>query len=122
MKFPLRHGMLSLPLLLGAGCTAEVAPAPPPPYYGAQPAPPPPPGAPFQNDVVYEQPPVPDVQTYPYVVYQGAPVYYVGGAWYRRDGRGWGRYRVEPPPLARERQTHAGDARWAQRPPPPGRR
>jgi hypothetical protein len=65
-----------------------------------------------------------DIEAYPSVVYGGATVYYVGGAWYRRGPNGWGRYRVEPTGLARVRVAHGGDARWVRegqpRPAPPG--
>ena len=126
MIVPLRSGLPLLALVLGVGCTAEVTPepAPPPPYVAVRPAPPPPPpAAPFQPEVVYEQPPVVDIETYPNVYYAGAPAYYVGGVWYRRDARGWARYRVEPPQLAREREIHGREARWtrAQRAPRPRR-
>jgi hypothetical protein len=53
-------------------------------------------------DVVAVPPPV-RVETYPYVVYDGAPYYYVEGRWYRHSGSGWVYYRNEPPYLARRR-------------------
>ena len=53
-----------------------------------------------ETDVAYDDaPPVDDVEDYPSVVYEGAPVYYVGGVWYRHDPRGWGVYRREPQAL-----------------------
>ena len=54
-------------------------------------------------------PPVDDIETYPVVVYEGVPVYYVGGTWYRHDSRGWGYYRREPRELAQQRETHDRD-------------
>jgi hypothetical protein len=98
---------------MGAGCTAEVAAEP---VY----APAPPPPAPVaEEDVVYDvEPPVVDIEAYPSVVYGGVTVYYVGGVWYRRGPNGWGRYRVEPPGLARVRVAHARETRWAHEGPP----
>jgi hypothetical protein len=60
------------------------------------------------------EPPVADVDTYPTAIYGGVTVYYVGGLWYRRGPRGWARYRVEPPELARERAAHERDPRWVR--------
>ncbi len=66
-------------------------------------------------DVVYEpQPPVVDIETYPYVVYGGVNVYFVGGRWYRHGGDGWGYFRNEPPELGRQREMHDHDARWTR--------
>lgn len=45
----------------------------------------------------------PRIETYPYVVYEGRPVYYVEGYWYVRRGPGWSYYRQEPPYLHRQR-------------------
>jgi hypothetical protein len=102
------------------------APAPPPPGYAEAPAPPPPaepaPPPPVQpvddtvaTDVVYEpDPPFVDIETYPSVVYLGAPVYFVGGRWYRHDARGWGYFRAEPPELAHNRALHERDPRWVR--------
>lgn len=53
-------------------------------------------------DVVTVPPPV-RVEAYPYVVYDGAPVYYVEGRWYRRHGNGWVYYRSEPGYLSSHR-------------------
>ncbi len=53
-------------------------------------------------DVVAVTPPV-QVETYPYVVYDGAPVYYVEGRWYRHYGSGWVYYRSEPTYLSTRR-------------------
>jgi len=94
---------------MGAGCTAEVtsepayAPAPPPPAPVAE------------EEIVYDvEPPVVDIEAYPSAVYGGVTVYYVGGVWYRRGPSGWGRYRVEPPGLARVRVAHAHETHWAR--------
>jgi hypothetical protein len=73
------------------GCYATVSPVPGPGYE--------------EDDVVYGEPPS-GVETYPVVVYAGAPHYYVGGRWYRRSPRGWGYYRHEPDHLAKHRPPH----------------
>jgi hypothetical protein len=75
-------------LLLGCYATAATGTA-----SGAQVAP---------DDYVYEDAP-PQIETYPVVVYEGAPHYYVNGRWYRRTPRGWAYYRSEPPHLAARR-------------------
>ena len=54
------------------------------------------------DDVVYTDPP-PQIETYPIVVYENEPHYYVDGHWYRKTPRGWGYYRNEPAPLAQRR-------------------
>ena len=54
------------------------------------------------GDYVYEDSPG-NVEGAPYVVYEGAPTYYVQGRWYRRTSRGWGYYRTEPQPLYGQR-------------------
>ena len=54
------------------------------------------------DDYVFEEPP-PQIETYPVVVYEGSPHYYVNGRWYRRTPRGWGYYRNEPAHLAGRR-------------------
>ena len=54
------------------------------------------------DDVVYTDPP-PQIETYPVVVYENEPHYYVDGRWYRRTPRGWGYYRTEPAHLATRR-------------------
>jgi hypothetical protein len=54
------------------------------------------------DDVVYGEPP-PQIETYPVVVYEGRPHYYVGGHWYMRTQRGWGYYRNEPAHLSQRR-------------------
>jgi hypothetical protein len=110
--------------LLSVGCTGTlttepvgppppppaVAYAPPPPPPEAQPAPPPP-----NEDVEYvPEAPAVDIETYPTAVYGGTTVYFVGGLWYRRGPRGWARYRVEPPDLARDRAAHDRDPRWVR--------
>jgi hypothetical protein len=67
------------------------------------------------DDVEYApDPPVVDIETYPTAVYGGTTVYFVGGVWYRRGPQGWGRYRAEPPELARERASHERDPRWVR--------
>jgi hypothetical protein len=43
------------------------------------------------------------VETYPYVYYEGRPVYWVDGHWYHRRGPQWGYYREAPPALERQR-------------------
>ncbi len=100
------------------------APPPPPPPQAQLAPPPPPPAPPAVEDVDYvPDPPAVDIDTYPTAVYGGTTVYFVGGAWYRRGPQGWGRYRVEPPELARERASHNRDPRWVrarQAPPRPG--
>ena len=63
------------------------------------------------------------IETYPYVVYEGRPVYYVEGYWYVRRGPGWAYYRKEPPYLYRQRAyvqpaPRAPERRYA---PPPER-
>jgi hypothetical protein len=65
--------------------------------------------------VAYESgPPVEDVDAYPSVFYDDAPVYYIGGTWYRHDRRGWGVYPREPQGLARMRVERERDPRWVQ--------
>lgn len=54
------------------------------------------------DEYVYEQAP-PQVETYPAVVYEGSPHYYVNGRWYRKTPRGWAYYRREPVHLAQRR-------------------
>jgi hypothetical protein len=67
------------------------------------------------GDLVYDpQPPVADIETYPSVMYGGVAVYFVGDRWYRRGPNGWGYFRSEPPELARQREMHDRDPRWAQ--------
>jgi hypothetical protein len=44
-----------------------------------------------------------DIETYPYVVYEGRPVYYYGDHWWYRDGSNWSYYRDEPAELHRQR-------------------
>ena len=104
--------LLAAPLL--GGCYARArgsayvyAPAPrvyappPQPVYVA-PAPPPQQVV-YQDDVVYVAPP-PSIESYPYVVYNGQPHYYVQGRWYRRHQSGsWVVYNSEPGYLATER-------------------
>src|ERR1019366_6736709 len=116
----------SAAMLLGLGCAAQPGPDPyarppsapayPPSAYGYGEAPVEPvaPEA-VESDVSYDAgPPVVDIETYPSVVYEGMPVYYVGGMWYRHDARGWGSYRTEPAELGRQRQQHGSDARWVR--------
>ncbi len=70
--------------------------------------------------------PPPDIESRPYVVYEGAPTYYVEGRWYRRTPRGWGYYRSEPAPLVRQRpyvqQAPPAYRRGPQQAPPAYRR
>lgn len=44
-----------------------------------------------------------DIETYPYVIYDGRPVYYVHDHWYVRRGPHWVYYRSEPRVLRRQR-------------------
>ena len=55
--------------------------------------------------------PVIDVNTYPYEVYGGRNVYYVGDRWYYRDGGRWASYRHEPRVLYGRRQGRGAPAR-----------
>ena len=94
----------------GAGCAAEASTTPPTYVEGATVA-----SGPGTADaeVVYVQdPPVVDIETYPTVVYEGAPVYFVGGEWYRRDSHGWAYFRREPAELGRQRESHDRDPQW----------
>jgi hypothetical protein len=52
---------------------------------------------------VEEYDPPPDVVSYPYVVYEGRPVYYVRGRYYYRRGPRWVYY-SEPPRDLRSRR------------------
>ena len=119
------RGALLIPLaaiLFGVGCApVQAEPLGPPsaapaygpaPAYGEAPA-----TAPegVSDDVAYDEtPPVDDIETYPSVIYDGVPVYYFGGMWYRHDSRGWGTYRHEPQELSRQRGQHERDPRWVQ--------
>jgi hypothetical protein len=67
---------------------------------------------------LYEPAPA-DIQAQPYVVYEGAPNYYMNGRWYRYTQRGWGYYRTEPLPLTR-RRPYVQSAPPAYRLPPRG--
>jgi len=78
------------------GCYATVQPAPVEATYEDV----------ADDGVVYGEPP-PRIDTYPVVIYRGAPHYYVNGRWYYRSSRGWGYYRDEPAPLARRRPVIA---------------
>jgi hypothetical protein len=51
-----------------------------------------------------------DAASTPYVVYEGRPTYYYGGAWYYRDGGGWRGYNngYEPDYLRRQRVVITG--------------
>jgi len=72
-----------------AGCVARVQPAPAVVV--------------ASSDVEYVPPPPIVVESHPYVIYRGAPVYWVEGRWYRRTSHGWVYYRTEPPALVRYR-------------------
>lgn len=73
-------------LLLAAGCTAHVSPAP----YG-------------YTTVTGATVPV-DIYSRPYVYYDGRPTYWVDGRWYyTAPGGGWNYYRQVPPALDRQR-------------------
>jgi hypothetical protein len=67
------------------GCTAEVEPAP-----AAYPT--------EDVDVVPSE-----VESAPYVMYEGRPVHYYQGRWYFRNRNSWSYYRNEPPALYRQR-------------------
>jgi hypothetical protein len=113
--------VVSTALLFAFGCEAEpVAYAPSPAYpasgtYAETEAAPGPDPFAADADIVYDEPPpVDDIEAYPSIVYEGAPVYFIGGLWYRRDAHGWGAYRHEPGELARQRAQHERDPRWVQ--------
>ena len=65
------------------------------------------------NNVVYSEPP-PQIETYPSVVFEGSPHYYVDGRWYRRTPRGWAYYRQEPAHLAQRRPPPREEPRRAE--------
>ena len=80
-------------MIFGSGCTARVYT----PTVRVSPA-------------VVEEEPIdyvavvpPNIEAYPRYYYGGGYAYYVDGRWYRHGARGWGYYRREPPPLARQR-------------------
>jgi hypothetical protein len=54
---------------------------------------------------IVETAPPPEIETYPYVVYEGQPVYHVHDRWYYRHGREWVYYR-EPPERLRHVRQH----------------
>ncbi len=82
------------------GCYAtDGTGGPPPPAYQVQSAPAP---APPADDIAYEAPPA-QIETYPSVVFEGAPHFYVNGRWYVHMQRGCGYRRREPPQLAQHR-------------------
>ena len=56
-----------------------------------------------------------DIETRPYVMYNGVPNYYSDGLWYRRTGQGWGYYRNEPAPLMQRRPVRVQSAPPAYR-------
>jgi hypothetical protein len=56
-------------------------------------------------EYVYAEPGV-VVENHPYVIYDGAPVYYVEGRWYRRTAHGWAYYHRPPAVLVRSRVVH----------------
>ena len=63
-----------------------------------------------------------EVEAHPYVFYEGGPVYWVDGRWYRRWGNGWVYYRSEPPYLAQRRPgTITAPPAYPRNPPPPAR-
>lgn len=116
---------VSAVLASGAGCApvysepaagpGYVQTAPPPPVAEAPPVVVESPPAQVDAEVIYEpQPPVVDIESYPSVMYEGAPVYYVGGRWYRHGPRGWAYYRQEPVDLGRQRVAHEREPRWVQ--------
>ncbi len=45
-----------------------------------------------------------NIEAYPYVHYQGRPVYLYDNRWWYRDGSRWNYYRQEPAPLYQYRQ------------------
>jgi len=102
-------------LASGAGCTAHLytEPAAGPTYVETAPPPAVAVSPPVDAEVVVDpEPPVVDIETYPSVVYEGFPVYYVGGRWYRRGPHGWAHYRQEPAELGRQRAVHEREPRW----------
>ncbi len=62
-----------------------------------------------------------EVEAHPYVFYEGGPVYWVEGRWYRRWGNGWVYYRSEPPYLAQRRPGVITAPPAYPRNPPPAR-
>jgi hypothetical protein len=96
----------ALALLATSACYAHVTTAPaydaPPPTVVVAPAP-------FE------------VEAHPYVYYEGGPVYWVDGRWYRRYGNGWVYYRAEPPYLAQRRPGTITAPPAYRRDPTPGR-
>jgi hypothetical protein len=62
------------------------------------------------DDFVYADAP-PQIETYPVVVYEGTPHYYVEGRWYRQTPRGWAYYRQEPAHLAQRRPPPRAEPR-----------
>jgi hypothetical protein len=62
-----------------------------------------------------------DIYTYPSVVYQGRPTYWVQGRWvYRDPGGRWMHYRREPPELYRQRpHLQQAPPAYPQQAPPP---
>ena len=66
---------------------------------------------------VTSAPPDVEIESAPYVVYEGHPTYWYGGRWYYRDrdDRRWRYYREEPPTLQRQRP-------YVQQAPPARRR
>ncbi len=80
---PLHAALCSVVIgLSAAGCYATVQPEP------------------VYADATYVPP---DIDTYPYVIYEGRPVYFVHDHWYVRHGPRWVYYRNEPSSLHRQR-------------------
>ena len=90
--------MVSFVMCIGASCTLVLGC-----YAGVGAGPSPQPvEVTTSDDYVYEQAP-PQIETYPVVMHEGAPHYYVNGRWYRQTPRGWAYYRREPVHLAQRR-------------------
>jgi hypothetical protein len=124
LRYATRGGLLVglTAALFGAGCVGTTADG-----YGPPPSTPAyvPPATAYDEtpagsedaeaDLEFESgPPVNDIDEYPSVFYEGAPVFFIGGTWYRHDRRGWGVYHREPPGLAHERAQREHDPRWVQ--------
>jgi hypothetical protein len=102
---PMR-GVFALGVIAGlcafgtTGCYAEVETRPAVVTYSANATVQP---AVVEEDVVYEESPVVEIESYPTVVYAGRPTYWVDGRWYYRGPRGWAYYRSEPSGLVTHR-------------------
>jgi hypothetical protein len=59
-----------------------------------------------------------DIETYPYVMYGGEPVYFYGDRWWHRDGGRWVSYHDEPAELRRQREVVIHSPRMRRAPHP----